>query len=83
LDFRVFGKFPQTAWWAMHSCQAVHTFCPISGFLKRNHLVVSSRSPSNVCLKTLFELSSGDEHSPGDTSPVGSILVFSGFWGNF
>jgi len=41
--FRNSGKFPKTAWRAVHSCQAAHEFLTCSRFLKGNRLAVSSR----------------------------------------
>jgi len=40
LKCRVSGKFPETAWWAVHSRHAAHALWLISRFLKRNRLAV-------------------------------------------
>jgi len=87
VKFRVFVNFLETALRAIHNRQATHTFWLNSGFLKRNHLAVSSRPLSDAWLihpvpGFLFELPDGDEYPLGNVSHVGSIFVFSGFWEN-
>jgi len=46
--FLGFWKFPETAWRAVHSCQASHALWLIFGFLKSNRLAINSRPPGNT-----------------------------------
>jgi len=59
-------------------------FLCISGFLRGTAwwlvLVARRRMSANPIFGFSYERPSGDEHSPGDASHMGSILVFLGSW---
>jgi len=54
LVFWISGNFPEIAWRAVHSRQAVHVVSAISGFLGRNRLAVHNRPPGDACDFTNF-----------------------------
>jgi len=86
LVFWISGNFPETAWRAIHSRQAVHVVSAISGFLKRNRLAVNSQTTRRCMLESQisgFWLSCPAViyNRQAGRGILDNFLYFSGFWG--
>ena len=87
-DFRVSGKFQETAWRAIHSRQATHAFIVVSGFLREEPPGGTSIAARKNMLLTQFfgfwlNCLAVTNTRQATRATFDSILSFYLFWGIF